>query len=88
MHAIASIGALQEEQALSHGLQWPVALAAKPAGHAARHWPRCMSGVLLLEAHVRQLASSGPSHVAQVAWQLPHVPLVVTYMRLPQPERS
>jgi hypothetical protein len=37
VHAIASIGELHEAQAWSQGLQKPVAFAANPEGHVARH---------------------------------------------------
>jgi len=79
VHADASRGALHEPHAWSHGLQKPVALGAKPAGHVPRHWPRCMSVVLLLAEHVRQLESPEPSHVPHEVWQLAHVPLDVAY---------
>ena len=78
VHDSESIGELQVLHALLQGLQKPVAFAAKPAGQAARHLPRCISGALLLESHERQLASSGPSQLAQELSQEPQELLLVT----------
>jgi len=86
VHADASMGVVHWLHAWSQGWQKPVAFGEKPAGHAVRHWPRCMRGVAPRVLHERQLAASGPSHVAQDASHEPHVLADVTNKPTPHAE--
>ena len=78
LHVKGSIGEVHDAHAASHGLQKPLALEAKPVGHAAKHMPWCMRSELLLASHERQLALSAPSHVLHVDAHDAHIPPVVT----------
>lgn len=86
VQASASPGAEHAAHAWWQGMQKPVALGEKPAGHAARHEPRCISGAALLASQAVQLDASGPSHVAHEASHVPHVAALVT--NVPAPQRS
>ena len=79
VHAVASIGAEHAEHAWSQGLQKPVALGENPAGQPATQVERCISGAEPDASHDVQLASSGPSHVAQLEWHVAQVLVIVLY---------
>ena len=39
VHCVELLGRMHVLQVVEHGKQWPVALAAVPAGHVTRHEP-------------------------------------------------
>lgn len=62
-----------------------MAFGSLPAGHALKHCPANQKGTLLFASHDVQLLALSPLQVLQLASQLAHVPVDVTYSLAPHP---